>query len=73
MIQLIVVEGVMSALTRYRVHQDSATKEYDLELYRNFGFGDKDNWVKVDQLSGLSAQELKEVADYIYSLIKKKA
>lgn len=71
MVQSFVVEDSMSVLTKYRVHQDCVTKDYSLELYRNCGTI-KDEWVKVDQLVGLSAKELKEIADYIYSLIKKK-
>lgn len=62
----------MSELTKYRVRHCDQKNEYDLELYRDCGTVNNE-WVKVDQLSGLSAQELKQLADFIYSLLKKKA
>ena len=60
----------MSQNTKFKVVQSPDTHKIRLELWRKYG--DKpDEWMSDEVLSDLSAQELKELGNYIISLIQK--
>jgi len=60
----------MSQETKFKVVQAPDTHKIRLELWRKYG--DKpDEWMSDEVLSDLSVQELKELGNYIISLIQK--
>ena len=60
----------MSQDTKFKVVQSPDTHKIRLELWRKYG--DKpDEWMSDEVLSDLSVQELKELGNYIISLIQK--
>jgi len=60
----------MSQNTKFKVVQSPDTHKIRLELWRKYG--DKpDEWMSDEVLSDLSVQELKELGNYIISLIQK--
>jgi plasmid maintenance system antidote protein VapI len=56
---------------KFKVKQDSVTKNIDLQIYRNCG-SQKDEWVMLDRLKDLTPKELKALAEFINSLFVKK-
>ena len=56
---------------KFKVKQDSVTKNIDLQIYRNCGV-QKDEWVMLDRLKDLTPKELKALAEFINSLFVKK-
>ena len=60
----------MSQDTKFKVVQSPDTHKIRLELWRKYG--DKpDEWMSDEVLSDLSVQELKELGNFIISLIQK--
>ena len=53
---------------KFKVVQDPQTKELSLNILRPI---DDKQWVIVDHFNGMTQQELKSMADYIYTLFKK--
>ena len=60
----------MSQDTKFKVVQSPFTHKIKLEVWRRYG--DKpDEWFSDEALTDLSVQELKELGNYIISLIQK--
>jgi hypothetical protein len=59
---------------KFKVSQDHTTKDIELQIYRPFNESNGvTEWMMVDRFNEMSIQELKCMADFIYSLFKKKA
>jgi hypothetical protein len=54
---------------KFKVIQDPQTKDLSLHILRLINDGE---WAVIDRFNGMTAQELKQLADYIYGLFKKK-
>lgn len=54
---------------KFKVIQDPQTKDLSLHILRLINDGE---WAVIDRFNGMTAQELKQLADYIYALFKKK-
>lgn len=53
---------------KFKVLQNPETKELSLHILRPM---DDNNWVVVDHFNDMTIKELKHLADYIYSILKK--
>jgi hypothetical protein len=54
---------------KFKVIQDPQTKDLSLHILRLINDGE---WAVIDRFNGMTTQELKQLADYIYALFKKK-
>lgn len=54
---------------KYKVVQNPETKELSLHILRPMG---DNNWVVVDHFNDITKEELRHLAEYIYSLFRKK-
>lgn len=54
---------------KFKVAQDPHTKDLSLHILRLINDGE---WAVIDHFNGMTPQELKQLADYIYGLFKKK-
>ena len=54
---------------KFKVIQDPQTKDLSLHILRLINDGE---WAVIDRFNGMTPQELKQLADYIYALFKKK-
>lgn len=57
---------------KYRAIQNPKSHCVEIEVYRDISKDNNKVWVKTDHINEMSAQELKYLADYIYSLFRKK-
>lgn len=58
---------------KYRAIQNPESHSIEIEVYRDMSTDNTiKSWVKTDHFNDMSAQELKCLADYIYSLFRKK-
>lgn len=53
---------------RFKVVQNPETKELSLHILRPI---DDKEWMVVDHFNDMTVKELKHLADYIYSILKK--
>ena len=54
---------------KFKVAQDPHTQDLSLHILRLINDGE---WAVIDRFNGMTPQELKQLADYIYALFKKK-
>lgn len=54
---------------KFKAVQNPQTKEIELQILRPIN--DKE-WMVIDHFNGMTPQELKHLADYIYSILKQK-